>query len=200
MDEAENILNIFCQLNWTGPKETVTAIPSLSGELQAQWNKEALQKLSYDGESPYQLTEQPFLLYLAHCVLVEGREILGPRSAHLAVRCLFAEQKLTEGCSNTLWNMISKLMEEDIPIFLCEGALSEEKQCEFHLEMGHICLYYYSWEQAERHFKAAKSCAHISVDITGVMGKRTRFQERDLAQLVLKLTLNPLLQVSYLGT
>eukprot|EP00731_Ephydatia_muelleri_P026260 Em0018g360a len=180
------MLNLFCQLNWTGPKETVTAVPFLTEEQQAQWNKEALQKLSYDGESPYQLTEQPFLLYLTHCVLVEGRAILGPRSAHLAVRCLFTEQKLFEGCSNSLWNMISQLVEEDIPIFLREGALSEEKLCEFHLEMGHIFLYYYSWEQAERHFKAARSCAHISVEITGAMGKRTRFQERDLAQLVLK--------------
>ena len=47
LDGAESMLNLFCQLNWTGPKETVTAIPFLTGEQQA---------------SPYSITHEHIII------------------------------------------------------------------------------------------------------------------------------------------
>jgi hypothetical protein len=57
---------------------------------------------------------------------------------------------------------------------------------ELHLVVTHALHYYYDARAARDHMRAAqKQCSVLDVRLTGAMGKRTRFQRRDLSQLVL---------------
>jgi hypothetical protein len=59
-------------------------------------------------------------------------------------------------------------------------------QCQFHLEVGHAYLLYGQVSQAEEHFQIAKSLCGLSIALTGALGKRTRYQEVDISQLIVE--------------
>jgi len=48
-----------------------------------------------------------------------------------------------------------------------------------------LCLYYFETKRAREHFSAAQSNLGLKVELTGALGKRTKFQEQDVSQLVL---------------
>uniref|UniRef100_A0A8C1JF65 Tetratricopeptide repeat protein 27 n=1 Tax=Cyprinus carpio TaxID=7962 RepID=A0A8C1JF65_CYPCA len=56
---------------------------------------------------------------------------------------------------------------------------------QFHLECSYTCLTYYEYRRAKEHLQTARSLSGIDVNMIGALGKRTRFQENFLAQLIL---------------
>lgn len=113
---AADLLDLFCQFNWTGPPLADFTLPFATPDALSKWNAQSLQSLSWNGEPAYPLVQQPLLLWLAHTILVEsgstfGEEVLGSGVwAWWALRCLFVEQKLLDQRSATLWSKISQLI------------------------------------------------------------------------------------------
>lgn len=60
---------------------------------------------------------------------------------------------------------------------------------EFHLERMYAQLGYYEYDKAEEHLKDAIEKANLTVQLSGVLGKRTKFQQTNIAQLVAKVCL-----------
>lgn len=52
---------------------------------------------------------------------------------------------------------------------------------------SHVCGFYYDHGKQERLLKEAQNHCRIAPVVTGILGKRTRFQETEYAQLVVDL-------------
>ncbi|XP_059157510.1 tetratricopeptide repeat protein 27-like isoform X2 [Physella acuta] len=66
--------------------------------------------------------------------------------------------------------------------------LLRNTQIMFHIESGYACHAFFEYKRAFEHFATAKKLAGLEIVLTGAMGKRTRYQEEDKAQLVLKVS------------
>jgi hypothetical protein len=56
------------------------------------------------------------------------------------------------------------------------------------LETGHCNYQNYNWQASQACFARALELAGLQFEMTGVRGKRTKFQQNDLAQLFLKVS------------
>ncbi|XP_069810753.1 tetratricopeptide repeat protein 27 isoform X2 [Dendropsophus ebraccatus] len=180
-------LHLFVQSNWTGPpvlSESLLEHITQGNALRAA----ILGTLVLDGESVYSLTANPIFLLLARVILVNLRNKL-PALQTLpwwTLRCVNIHQKLLEERSPKLFSVAQAVMDA-VPkieqLFLEQGA--EELVVQLHLECGYLCLHFYEYKKAKEHLQRARSVAKLQVTLTGALGKRTRYQENDLAQLVL---------------
>lgn len=174
------LLQLFCTANWTGPP--LTAIEPITNE---DWQQVCLQDLSIGGEEVYMFTHAPMLLWLAHVILVDNGHLLSSCDhwPMWSVRCLFTWQRLLGERVPSLWDRIEELMRK------YWNVSGEECKGEQLLEMGHMSLYYLQYDKAKEYFLSAQQLLHMRTSFTGQLGKRTRFQQKDTAQLVLDVTM-----------
>ncbi len=57
----------------------------------------------------------------------------------------------------------------------------------YYLEAGHIYYQNYNWTIGHEYFKKSLKLSNINYELVGVFGKRTKYQQKDLAQLLLKI-------------
>ncbi|GFO04138.1 tetratricopeptide repeat protein 27, partial [Plakobranchus ocellatus] len=150
--------------------------------------KEALRELSMNGETVYTKSRFILFLHIARIILLDYRE----RFRHLQswdwwlMRCLMTQQALLSDKSPTLKSTVTELIEE---ISKKEPLMTEDSnrdiQIMFHVEASHCFQYFYEYKKAAEQIETARKKAGISIELTGAMGKRTRFQQDDKAQLIL---------------
>ncbi|XP_053093576.1 tetratricopeptide repeat protein 27 isoform X1 [Pangasianodon hypophthalmus] len=191
---AVSCLNLFVQSNWTGPPFVLHVSDFLPSALLDK-HKEVgavtsvlLSSLLLDGECVYSLLSNPLLLLMARVLLVTCAEKMD--SLQLlpwwTLRYVALHQQVLEEKSPQLYSLAQSCMEK---VCKREDVLSGETRRTlamlFHLECSYTCLSYYEYRKAKEHLHKARDLSGLDINMTGALGKRTRFQQNFLAQLIL---------------
>ncbi len=189
-------LEAFLQSNCTGPpldfNSEEVIIPKFyrrDDETVAELRRQLLQSLAVDGIAAYALTPDVELFWLAKIIMnnaVLAEEGFNGRRAR--VRVNFIHQKLLSEKSDTLQSQIyadvdilgPKLEER----FKFHADAAEEHYLEYLVERANIYTYYGEDEKARKDLALAAKIRSFQFTLTGALGKRTKFQDRDLSQLV----------------
>ncbi|KAJ8014188.1 hypothetical protein DPEC_G00037660 [Dallia pectoralis] len=187
-------LHLFVQSNWTGPPVTIQVPDLLPLALLSSFTEPGtmssalVDSLLLDGESVYSLVANPFSLLLARVLLVNCSDKFDNLQllSWWTLRYVSLHQQILEERSPQLLSLAHSSMEKVRrygPLF-SDGTL-QNLLIQFHLECGYTSLTYYEYNPAKENFQRAKELSGLEMDMTGALGKRTRFQENFLAQLIL---------------
>lgn len=188
---AVSCLHMFVQSNWTGPPVSFHVSDLLPAGLlssQTQTLVEAIHSsLLLDGESVYSLVANPFLLLLARVILTKCSSKMDNLQLlpWWTLRYISLHQQILEARSPELLSLAQSSMDK---VLKCEAVLSEQRNLaiQFHLECVYTSLTYYEYQAAKEHIKKAQELSGLNINMTGALGKRTRFQQKYLAQLILE--------------
>uniref|UniRef100_A0A8C6NJ92 Tetratricopeptide repeat protein 27 n=1 Tax=Nothobranchius furzeri TaxID=105023 RepID=A0A8C6NJ92_NOTFU len=190
---AVSCLHVFAQSNWTGPPVPLQHHHLLL-LLQSFLTDAVHSSLLLDGESVYSLVVNPFLLLLVRVILTKffrnKTDDLCTLPLQLmswwTLRYINLHQQVLEARSPQLLDLAHSTLKQ-------LSLLSEQKNLEIqlHLECAHISLTYYEYQPAKQHIQRAQELSGLSINMTGALGKRTHFQEKFLAQLILDVKRNP---------
>lgn len=186
-------LHAFLQSNVTGPPlllqvtelifpNALLATPGKTETLQLQ----ILQNLSVDGETMYALTPHVELFWLAKTILCEPSIVEGRHDARWArMRVNFWHQKMLDENAASLQEGIYRDVE-----FLAgsvlknDGRYGKEARVQFLLERAAIHTHHGFDVKAREDLERAARETGFEFAITGRLGKRTKFQEKEISQLV----------------
>ncbi|RMJ28435.1 hypothetical protein PHISP_00650 [Aspergillus sp. HF37] len=183
----------FLQSNVTGPPlafdpaEVVlpSALRSDKAVLRAV-RAQIVRELSVDGEAAYKLTPNVELFAVAKALLVDADVLLenGPLVARTArMRVNFLHQKMLSEFTGTLQDAIYNDLDELAKCLLSGKSASEKGR--FLLERAEINTHHGFDAKARSDLEEASRVRNFEFALTGRLGKRTKFQDRDISQLVI---------------
>ncbi|KAJ7066166.1 hypothetical protein C8F01DRAFT_1122443 [Mycena amicta] len=178
-------LHAFVQVNWTGPDLGfgVRDVLRLSGdesESEESLNQRAVASLAMGGEPAYHLAQYAMLLVLA--------------------QKLFDEASVpAKQCPSVVWwrlraaTVHEHLLDEPVPLPYAHDleelktlyADDPELSARLELEQGLLQHVLAQDKLAGEYFVRAARATGMEYELTGALGKRTRFQQTELSQLVL---------------
>lgn len=178
-------LQLFSSVNWTGQKlvqDTGVLMPQLAGCSRIMVEE----ALAVDGDSLVSAVKHPELLMVARMILVEGRRFLQQSRVWgwWALRCCLIHTRVLEEKSDLLHETFTGIMEK-VEKQGWEWADTKECQAVFLLEAAKCHAHYHEVKEAARLVEEAARLVGLEVTETGALGKRTRFQQTDLAQFTL---------------
>lgn len=186
-------LEAFLQSNCTGPPldfdaQEIVIPPGLSAHAAAV-RSELSKSLDVDGSAVYSLIPNIELFWLARaCLTVAAIAEAGFNGRRARFRVLFIHQKLLLEKSDTLRELIyvdAAVLETQLSSRLTyHGAAAEEHFVEFLVERAAVRTYYGDDHLAREDLLRAAKTRNFQFALTGALGKRTKFQERDISQLV----------------
>ncbi|OJJ80759.1 tetratricopeptide repeat protein [Aspergillus glaucus CBS 516.65] len=185
----------FLQSNVTGPalkfKPADVILPSaLRSEVATLRGvrDQIIRGLTVDGEAAYKLTPNVELFAVAKAIL--DADVLvtdGPVVARTArMRVNFLHQKMLSEVTSTLQDVIYQDLDELSKVLLGGGSTSTpQEKGRFLLERATIHTHHGFDAKARADLERAAAERHFEFALTGRMGKRTKFQDRDISQLVI---------------
>ena len=183
---AVSCLHAFIQANWTGPDldirplDVLALTPELSQLVSEDLlHRKAVSELAYGGEPAYHLAQTPIFLQLARLLLDVP----------------FQHCQSVPWWQLRTWRIHEQLLDEPVAVppavfsgaaHLLETFANEPDIAgRLLLEQGLLEHYVGNDKSAADYFVRAARATELEYELTGAPGKRTKFQERDLAQLVL---------------
>ncbi|KAL3437071.1 hypothetical protein BDV09DRAFT_193362 [Aspergillus tetrazonus] len=184
----------FLQSNVTGPplqfKSADVIIPealcSNPDTLRALRDK-IIRDLSVDGEAAYKLTPCVELFAAAKAILVDADVLVegGPLVARTTrMRVNFLHQKMLSEITSTLQDVIYKDLDV-ISETLLNSLTSGVEKGKFLLERATVHVHHGFDAKARADLERAAAERKFEFALTGRLGKRTKFQQRDISQLVI---------------
>jgi tetratricopeptide (TPR) repeat protein len=224
-------LNIFLQLNYTGPffEETnaldgidphpcfAQCLKSLPVESEkedqrhSRYQNAVLSELTVDGIWPCQVAKVPYLLLLARCILLtlshpekqcwadnteQNNDVIMPSkfcklasrlraSPIWSARSTVAHERLllSREPTTTLWEELESTFPR------CISSLensSRQLKATVLLEYGLACHHFEREKKGKEMFQSAMITSGLTVEVTGQMGKRTKYQTKATAQMVVR--------------
>jgi tetratricopeptide (TPR) repeat protein len=188
-------LEAFLQANCTGPPlefdtEEVTFPETYRQQDDLKALKdEIFEALAVDGSRPYPLTPHIELFWLAKVVLSQPPLAeAGFNGRRGRMRLNFWHQKLLSEESPSLRDILyadAEVLEQQLFSRLAfGGAAAEEHFVEFLVERAVMRTYYGEDVLARADLARAAKTRDFQFVLTGALGKRTKFQEKDISQLV----------------
>jgi tetratricopeptide (TPR) repeat protein len=174
-------LHAFLQVNWTGPDLSIRPVDVLNvGERieESSLNRIALSELAYGGEPAYHLAQAAAFLRIAQILLDSPFQSCESAAWWRLRACIVHEQVLDEAVapppsiSADVQALVPKITNPDL-----KGRLLLE-----HGLLEHRCG---NDREAADHFVAAARSTGLEYELTGALGRRTKFQQMDITQLVL---------------
>ena len=185
-------LNAFLQANVTGPplewdvKQIVPSnalLPLLDGPEEEEHSL-LIAWLSVDGEAVYQLMPNVELFVYAK-VLLNAPELQGVEGLQRArSRVNIWHQRLLNQPSPTLQHFIYEDLEAIEKILLSQSSELRSGHAEFLLERAAVHILHGFDAKARADLQQATQERSFNFVITGRLGKRTKFQQKDISQLV----------------
>lgn len=201
---AVALLHAFIQANWTGPDldfNPPDIFDPSSVENFDDLNANAVAELAYGGEPAYHLTKHPVYLRLAQIILLppsyqEG-EITNLKRLHTApwwtLRLTLLHQQILdepapppEPFTSTLSSSVESLIGIFTPNFPTSSEPGPDSDLSARILITHGLLYHFLSQDklASSFFARAIRATGLRQEFTGALGKRTKFQQEDLSQLV----------------
>ncbi|KAF8211759.1 tetratricopeptide repeat domain 27 [Mycena galopus ATCC 62051] len=173
-------LHSFIQVNWTGPDlefqvRDVLQVTSAEDDL----NRRAVSELAYGGEPAYHLTRYAMLLRLAQLLF----DAPSPHCTSLPwwrLRLNLVHQQILDEPALPPPSILSA-MEPLASVY----ARNPELAGRLELEQGLLQHFISQDKLAAEHFIKAARSTGMEYELTGALGKRTKFQTNQLSQLVL---------------
>lgn len=170
----------FIQCNWTGPRIVK----------DVNWLKirreDALKDLSLHDECDTNV-EKPELLYLAKIIF--SNEILQSvckSCVWWSFRANLLHQSVLNESSGAIFDESEQLIDK-----INDLSLLRDAHCKalFYIEAAQFYLYYRRVQNSEMYVESAQEAARLSLSLEGALGRRTKHQQQDKAQLLLKIDL-----------
>ncbi|KAH9942597.1 TPR-like protein [Amylocystis lapponica] len=179
-------LHAFVQANWTGPDLDVTpleviAIPEeISSIVTGEFlHHKAISELAYAGEPAYHLAHAPLFLRLSKLLLDIPYKHC--RSASWwKLRAWLVHQQVIDEPAAVPSDVLASV-EPLVHSFVSNPDLVGR----LFLEQGILEHYLENDKAAAQYFVRAARATQLVYELTGALGKRTKFQQNDVTQLVL---------------
>ncbi|KAF8513894.1 tetratricopeptide repeat domain 27 [Gautieria morchelliformis] len=179
-------LHAFIQLNWTGPNldlspSSLVTTTSADPFTDEALNQRAIAELAYGGEPAYHLASSP--IFLRWALLIFSRSYNHTRSASWwKLRATIIHQCVLDEPTH----LPSAFFAELAPL---ESYISQQNQSDLLgrlvLERGLLHHLFSNDRISADHFVQAARATGLEYELTGALGKRTKFQQTELSQLVL---------------
>lgn len=176
-------LNAFVQANWTGPDLDIQPLQVItvtdSSITEEVLSTKAISELTYGGEPAYHLAQVPVFLRLAQ-ILVGLPYVHYASFAWWRLRVAFVHQQILDEPAALPPTLLAPL--KTLPI---QYTAEPEFAGRLLLEQGLISHIGSQDRQAAELFVKAARATGLEYELTGALGKRTKFQVNELSQLVL---------------
>jgi tetratricopeptide (TPR) repeat protein len=171
---------IFIQNNWTGP---TAKVPKLFSTYDAD-----LTDLSVEEELVFAFVNDIQYFKAAKTILVDLQNELGslPTACIWSARCNFVHQQILLGPSEKLRRTAESGFEKAIYYFTNKQQIENDFVASLHIELGLVYNFYKNVLASKNSFQNALSATGLELNLTGAMGRRTKYQTFDTPQLVLQ--------------
>ncbi|KAG0239422.1 hypothetical protein BGW41_007686 [Actinomortierella wolfii] len=196
----------YVQEGWTGPAVKAAPTDLLPESLRThekELDKKAMDDLAAGGENVYHLTPRILFLYFAKLIIVDMLDKLQQHQESntaiwWAVRVVFLQQRTLYGAAGDLKDYMLENMDKLERLLQAEiekpgtgkdhglqtAVDKKETMTRFWIERGLILHYYTDDKEAYQAFQTAQTQSGFRFKVTGALGKRTKFQQYDVSQLV----------------
>lgn len=171
----------FVQCNWTGPHV----------DKDIEWlttrRDEALRSLSLHNECNINV-QKPELLYLSKKIFSNiDLQLKYESCIWWLFRTNLVHQHILDETSGIIFEETEHIISQINNLDILKDPLCKLL---FNLESARFYLYYRRTQNSEEYLECAQSIAGLILNLEGAMGKRTKYQKEEKAQLYLKVEMN----------